>query len=875
MFNFLNHILKTQWTSYSLRVLGGLLVFLLIALPTNGQSSITTDFSDGSWGEVLTERPASGEFNSYDVNGFTIRNGVLNTGSMNCVLGGKHTNRIALDKSSTRAYISLPELENIGELEIHASTGSDDKSFVVQEKLGRKWETIATYSTVKNRDSVYTLPVNRAITQLRIANNTGSTLFIWQIKTTVVSEEVIAEYESQRPIVTNFSDGTWGRPSSKKPESGEFPSFEANGFKINKGMLNSGSAACANDEKYSHSGRILLDKDKTGSSIEFPEIAMVGEVEIHAATGSDDRSFILQEYDGKRWQTVGTFSTSKKERVYTFSVYKESAKLRIANNTGSGLMIYQVKVFRTDAETIARQAKLTGLVTNFADGTWGEAVTERPNSGEYPTLDVNGFWIYSGVIYKASSTCPQGGKHYNRLVLDKDKEMARIDFPELTDVGELEIHASTGSDDMSFEVLQKIGRKWESLGIYNTKKEEQIYTIPIHQESARLRIRNNTSSSLNVYQIKMRTMTALNSLMLQASAPEEGELCYGNLTRKIYLQFSKEMVLGDKRLILNGDTIAENKVKTRGTIATIRVKMDAGNSHKAYTLNIPQGAFVSTLGVENEAANLSFKVHKTTTVPQGYKAERDAIYSNADIAQNRVDIYYPTTTETPVPVVINIHGGGWNHGEKESQTGFDFYFENGFAVANMEYRMTPQALAPAAVQDVRCLIHYLANNAKRLNIDPHKIILRGGSAGGHLALTAGYLGKTSPFDKCMFTDTDFTIAAVLDNYGPTDLLKFMHYKSLQEWLGENATDVEFVKSISPIHLIEEDTPPTYIIHGDADPTVEYEQSLMLEEALKSAGVKCFMRTVPGGKHGSFSQKYKDIMEADMKQFLVELNLITE
>lgn len=873
MLNFLNQILKAQYNFYSARVWGGLLVFLVIALPTSGQTPIITDFSDGTWGEVFTERPSSGEFSSFDANGFTIRNGVLNTGSMSCSQVGKHTNRIALDKNSTRAYIALPELENIGELEIHASTGSDDKSFIVQERLGRQWETIATYSTVKNRDSVYSLPINRAKTQLRIANNTGSTLFVWQIKTTVVSDEVIAEYESKRPLITNFTDGTWGRPSSKRPESGEFPSFEANGFTIHKGMLNSGSTTCAYDESHSHSGRIYLDKDKTGSYIEFPEMTMVGDVEVHAATGSDDRSFILQEYDGKRWTTIATFSTSKKERVYTFSAYKENVKLRIANNTGSGLMIYQVKVFRTDAEAIARQEKLTGLVTNFADGTWGEAISDKPKSGEFPTAEVNGFWIYSGILSTGSSTCPLGGKHQNRIILDKDQVQGRIDFPELTDVGELEIHAATGSDGMSFEVLERVGRKWESLGVFSTTKKEQIYTIPIHKESARLRIRNNTSSSLMIYQIKMRTMTALNSLMLQASSPVEGELCYGNLTRKIYLQFNKEMLVGDKSLILNGDTIAPNKVRAKGTIATIRVKMSAGDSNKSYTLTIPQGAFISSLGVDNEPASLTFDVHKITTVPQGYTSELDAIYSDANIAQNRVDLYYPIASKVPVPVVINIHGGAWNQGVKESQTNFDFYFDNGLAVANMEYRMTPQATAPAAVEDVRCLIHYLSNNAARLNIDPHKIILRGASAGAHLALTAAYLDKASEYDNCKFEGAGFTIVAVLDNYGPSDLFKFMHYNSLQQWLGNRVGDIDFVKTISPVHLVGEGTPPTYIIHGDGDPTVEYEQSVMLEKALKAAGVKCLLRTVPGGKHGNFSQEYKDIMEADMKQFFTELNII--
>lgn len=847
------------------------LALFLGCMASEAQTPIVTNFADGTWGDIVAQRPESGSYGSFDANGFTVRNGVLDAGTSKCNDGTKHVNRIALDKNSARSYFMLPVTENIGILEVHISTGSADRSFIVQEKLGRKWETIGTYNTVK-RDSIYTIPLYRATTQLRIANNTGSTLFLWQVKTTVVSDDVIVAHELKRPVVTNFADGSWGRPTSRKPESGAFPSFEANDYSVNCGVLSSGTAKCAGDEAIIHKGRIYLDKNSTGSYLELPEIDLVGDVEIHAATGSDDRSFIVQELDGKHWKTVATFGTTKKEQVYTYSAYKESAKYRIANNSGSALSIYHVKVTRTTAEDIARREKLQGLVTNFGDGTWGEAVKSRPESGKYPTFDVNGFWVYAGVLNKTSQKCVAGGQHINRIVLDKDQEMARIDLPELSDVGELEIHASTGSDGKSFQVLERVGRKWELLGTYTTTKKEQVYVVPVHKEMARLRIRNNTSSSLNIYQIKMRTQTALNSLMLEASSPAQDELCYGNLTRRILLQFNKPMLKGHEALLLNGVAIDDTKVKVKGNIATVRVKLSAGKSHKNYSLTIPQGAFLTEDSISNEPTVMSFDVHKTVSLPKGYAAELDAIYSNANIVQNRVDVYYPKETTKPVPVLINIHGG-WSHGEKESQTGYDFYFKNGFAVANIEYRMTTQSGAPAAVVDVRSVINYLAANAERLNIDPHKIVLRGGSSGAYLALTAAYLGQNSPFDAGMFVGQDFTIAAVLDNYGPADLIEFKDNGSLQEWLDDKVNDDEFIKTISPLHLINATTPPTYIIHGDADPTVDYSQSLNLEKALNDAGVKCLLRTVAGGKHGKFSKEQKALMESDIKQFLSEIGVL--
>ena len=78
----------------------------------------------------------------------------------------------------------------------------------------------------------------------------------------------------------------------------------------------------------------------------------------------------------------------------------------------------------------------------------------------------------------------------------------------------------------------------------------------------------------------------------------------------------------------------------------------------------------------------------------------------------RMDIYYPTDAVNPVPVVINMHGGGWVSGAKEEQGGFSMYFNQGWAVANVEYRMRNEILAPAAVEDVRGAMQYVLNHAE-------------------------------------------------------------------------------------------------------------------------------------------------------------------
>jgi acetyl esterase/lipase len=223
-------------------------------------------------------------------------------------------------------------------------------------------------------------------------------------------------------------------------------------------------------------------------------------------------------------------------------------------------------------------------------------------------------------------------------------------------------------------------------------------------------------------------------------------------------------------------------------------------------------------------------------------------------------------------VVINIHGGGWNHGTKETQTGFSTFFMMGFAVANVEYRLTPQATAPAAVEDVRCALLYLVKNSKELNIDVDKIVMMGGSAGGHLALMAGLLLHDNRFDTNCLLKKQFTIAAIIDKYGLVDLAPLLGGRSVREWLAGQAGNAKFVQSVSPVYYVTKNSPPTFIVHGDADPTVPYQQSVELQKKFQSAGVKTVFMTVPAGGHGKFTKEKNSEINRAIAEFLKGLGL---
>ncbi|MBN9299603.1 MAG: alpha/beta hydrolase [Filimonas sp.] len=266
---------------------------------------------------------------------------------------------------------------------------------------------------------------------------------------------------------------------------------------------------------------------------------------------------------------------------------------------------------------------------------------------------------------------------------------------------------------------------------------------------------------------------------------------------------------------------------------------------------------------------------KAVVMPTGYTSQIDVVYTKVKDWEGKMDLYLPANNGKPTPVIINIHGGGWNHGTKESQTGFNTFFKMGYAVANVEYRLVQVATAPGAIEDTRCALIYLVKNAKQLNIDVNKIVVMGSSAGAHLALMTGLLGNDHRFDtNCPGTD-NIKVAAIVDKYGIADVGDWAYgpnirSKSAVNWLGAKANDEKFRQSVSPVSYVTKNSPPTIIIHGDADPVVPYQQSEDLHKKFVEAGVKTQFLPVAGGKHGGFPTEQNSDVNKAIAAFLKEV-----
>lgn len=202
--------------------------------------------------------------------------------------------------------------------------------------------------------------------------------------------------------------------------------------------------------------------------------------------------------------------------------------------------------------------------------------------------------------------------------------------------------------------------------------------------------------------------------------------------------------------------------------------------------------------------------------------------------------------------VLVIHGGGWVDGTKESI--FEIlclpYLEKGLVVVNVEYRQAAAALAPAAVLDALTAAEWFRTNAAKYGVDKNKIIVTGGSAGGHLALMVAMTpkqAKLGPVGK---------VAAVVNFYGITDVQDQLEGQNMRKyavaWLPPTLPDrQELARRVSPITWVRKDLPPVITIHGDADTVVPYEHGVDITKALRAAGNTAELIAVPRGGHGNF------------------------
>jgi acetyl esterase/lipase len=249
---------------------------------------------------------------------------------------------------------------------------------------------------------------------------------------------------------------------------------------------------------------------------------------------------------------------------------------------------------------------------------------------------------------------------------------------------------------------------------------------------------------------------------------------------------------------------------------------------------------------------------------------KDLVYAPASATQ-KLNLYIPTSGTGPFPVVINIHGGGFKFGDKGmlSEATGKALLNAGYAVASIDYRLSGEAIFPAAVQDAKAVVRFLRANAAEYNLNPDKIAVFGQSAGGNIASMVGVTGNISDYDDASLGNEGVSSAvqAVINQYGPTDFLQMDDQAKAQgcstsdqkhndsgsfesAYIGaEIQTVPDQVEKSNPITYISADTPPFLIQKGDQDCTVPVENTKMLADALSAANLDVTYTSLAGAGHG--------------------------
>jgi acetyl esterase/lipase len=266
----------------------------------------------------------------------------------------------------------------------------------------------------------------------------------------------------------------------------------------------------------------------------------------------------------------------------------------------------------------------------------------------------------------------------------------------------------------------------------------------------------------------------------------------------------------------------------------------------------------------------------------GVQAYRDLAYVEGGHDRQKLDLYVPQNAAVPLPVVIWIHGGGWQGGSKSGcpplRSG---YIEQGYAVASIGYRLSGDAVFPAQIEDCKAAIRWLRARAKDYHLDPDRFGVWGSSAGGHLVALVGTSGDVKDFDVGANLEQSSRVQAVCDYYGPTDFTVFVSTPGYERHAFADSPESKLLGGVvmenkekaaraNPITYVDKNAPPFLIVHGGQDGTVPLNQSVLLFEALKQAGASVHFHTIHGAGHGG--PGFADPKIADMVSEFFEKKL---
>ncbi|MFO0945976.1 MAG: alpha/beta hydrolase [Planctomycetota bacterium] len=265
-----------------------------------------------------------------------------------------------------------------------------------------------------------------------------------------------------------------------------------------------------------------------------------------------------------------------------------------------------------------------------------------------------------------------------------------------------------------------------------------------------------------------------------------------------------------------------------------------------------------------------------TEQDSGVTWRKDLVYADRDGRLLHVDLALPAANQGPFPLVICIHGGGWQQGDRKNWHGFlPIFARHGFAAAAVEYRFAPGARFPAPLDDVRDAVRFL----RRM---PRFHLVRPGSRWSETppAETWLYVAVTKSSDQ-----PSTEMRGVVNYYGSMDMRTWKITSEgndilrrafagkdldqlIEDLLGTRDRDDPAMAAASPASHLDPDDPPILTFHGDKDLLVPVAEARQFDEAARKAGARHELVILTGSGHG-FEPEVQDRTTRKMLEFLKE------
>lgn len=249
---------------------------------------------------------------------------------------------------------------------------------------------------------------------------------------------------------------------------------------------------------------------------------------------------------------------------------------------------------------------------------------------------------------------------------------------------------------------------------------------------------------------------------------------------------------------------------------------------------------------------------------EAQRSVTDVEYARVGNEHLKLDLFLPPQPAPALdrpPLIVWVHGGAWRSGSRKDMP-LGLLVARGYAVASVDYRLSPVARFPAQVHDIKAAIRFLRARHAEYGYDPDRIAVAGNSAGGHLAALVGVTNGHGELEGAVgeHAGQKSDVQAIISLYGMSNLTTILgqstphglgvRVPALQLLLGGQPEEVpQLARLASPVFHVDPRDPPLLLVHGDQDPQAPINQSHELQGRYAALNLPHQFVVLHGSKHG--------------------------